>query len=56
LWPTNFENPAPDFSKNRANSRDILGDAHEYLTRHFVTVYLSTFKMCFASRGCHHAG
>jgi type I restriction enzyme M protein len=39
--PTNliaiFENPALDFSKNRADGDDILGDAYEYLMRHFAT-------------------
>jgi len=32
-----FENPALDFSKNRADDDDILGDAYEYLMRHFAT-------------------
>jgi type I restriction enzyme M protein len=32
-----FENPALDFSKNRAQGDDILGDAYEYLMRHFAT-------------------
>ena len=32
-----FENPALDFSKNRAEDDDILGDAYEYLMRHFAT-------------------
>ena len=32
-----FENPALDFSKNRADHDDILGDAYEYLMRHFAT-------------------
>ena len=32
-----FENPALDFSKNRAENDDILGDAYEYLMRHFAT-------------------
>lgn len=32
-----FENPALDFSKNRAAGDDILGDAYEYLMRHFAT-------------------
>src|SRR6266851_8344802 len=40
-WLTNliaiFENPALDFSKNRADGDDILGDAYEYLMRHFAT-------------------
>ena len=31
-----FENPALDFSKNRAEGDDILGDAYEYLIRHFA--------------------
>jgi len=31
-----FENPALDFSKNRADD-DILSDAYEYLMRHFAT-------------------
>ena len=32
-----FENPALDFSANRADGDDILGDAYEYLMRHFAT-------------------
>jgi len=32
-----FEDPALDFSKNRADGDDILGDAYEYLMRHFAT-------------------
>ena len=32
-----FENPAMDFSKNRADGDDLLGDAYEYLMRHFAT-------------------
>ena len=32
-----FENPALDFSKNRAEGDDILGAAYEYLMRHFAT-------------------
>ncbi len=32
-----FENPALDFSKNKADGDDILGDAYEYLMRHFAT-------------------
>ena len=32
-----FENPAFDFSKNRADGDDLLGDAYEYLMRHFAT-------------------
>jgi len=32
-----FENPALDFSKNRAGGDDLLGDAYEYLMRHFAT-------------------
>ncbi len=31
-----FENPALDFTKNRADGDDILGDAYEYLMRHFA--------------------
>src|SRR5260370_35893592 len=31
-----FENKALDFSKNRAAGDDILGDADEYLMRHFA--------------------
>src|SRR6266571_1892383 len=34
-----FENKSLDFSKNRAEGDDILGDAYEYLMRHFATVY-----------------
>lgn len=32
-----FENPALDFGRNRAEGDDILGDAYEYLMRHFAT-------------------
>lgn len=32
-----FEKPELDFSKNRADGDDILGDAYEYLMRHFAT-------------------
>lgn len=31
-----FQNPSLDFSKNRAEHDDILGDAYEYLMRHFA--------------------
>lgn len=34
---TIFENEALDFSSNRAEGDDILGDAYEYLMRHFAT-------------------
>ncbi|HET8932006.1 MAG TPA: class I SAM-dependent DNA methyltransferase [Polyangiales bacterium] len=32
-----FENPALDFRSNRAEGDDLLGDAYEYLMRHFAT-------------------
>jgi type I restriction enzyme M protein len=32
-----FEKPELNFSKNRADQDDILGDAYEYLMRHFAT-------------------
>jgi len=32
-----FQRPELDFSKNRAEHDDILGDAYEYLMRHFAT-------------------
>src|SRR5215475_5936741 len=32
-----FQKPELDFSKNRADHDDILGDAYEYLMRHFAT-------------------
>ena len=32
-----FENPALNFTKNKADGDDILGDAYEYLMRHFAT-------------------
>ena len=32
-----FQNEALDFSKNKAEGDDILGDAYEYLMRHFAT-------------------
>ncbi|MGO6968897.1 N-6 DNA methylase [Rhizobium leguminosarum] len=34
---TIFQNPNLDFSGNRAENDDILGDAYEYLMRHFAT-------------------
>ncbi|ENB9665895.1 N-6 DNA methylase [Pseudomonas putida] len=33
-----FEKPELDFSKNRAENDDILGDAYEYLMRHFASL------------------
>ena len=32
-----FEDPGLNFSKNRVDNDDILGDAYEYLMRHFAT-------------------
>lgn len=32
-----FDNPALDFRRNRAEGDDLLGDAYEYLMRHFAT-------------------
>ncbi len=32
-----FENPSLNFSNNKAGGDDILGDAYEYLMRHFAT-------------------
>jgi len=32
-----FQKPELDFSKNRAENDDILGDAYEFLMRHFAT-------------------
>ncbi|MFP2898592.1 N-6 DNA methylase [Corallococcus sp. 4LFB] len=32
-----FENPALDFRNNRAEGDDLLGDAYEFLMRHFAT-------------------
>ncbi len=32
-----FQNPGLNFSNNRAEGDDILGDAYEYLMRHFAT-------------------
>ncbi|PKO04923.1 MAG: type I restriction-modification system subunit M [Chloroflexi bacterium HGW-Chloroflexi-3] len=32
-----FQNPALDFSKNRAEGDDLLGDAYEYLMKNFAT-------------------
>ena len=32
-----FQNPNLNFAKNRAENDDILGDAYEYLMRHFAT-------------------
>jgi type I restriction enzyme M protein len=32
-----FRDQMPDFSRNRADGDDIIGDAYEYLMRHFAT-------------------
>jgi type I restriction enzyme M protein len=32
-----FDNPSLDFSSNRAEGDDLLGDAYEYLMKHFAT-------------------
>ncbi len=32
-----FRDKMPDFSKNRADGDDIIGDAYEYLMRKFAT-------------------
>jgi type I restriction enzyme M protein len=32
-----FDNPSLDFRSNRADGDDLLGDAYEYLMRHFAT-------------------
>ncbi|MBZ5536968.1 MAG: type I restriction-modification system subunit M [Acidobacteriia bacterium] len=32
-----FDNPSLDFSSNRVEGDDLLGDAYEYLMRHFAT-------------------
>jgi type I restriction enzyme M protein len=32
-----FENPSLDFTRNQAEGDDLLGDAYEYLMRHFAT-------------------
>ena len=32
-----FQKPELDFSQNRADQDDLLGDAYEYLMRHFAT-------------------
>src|SRR5690349_20174213 len=32
-----FDSPALDFRSNRADGDDLLGDAYEYLMRHFAT-------------------
>jgi len=32
-----FENPSLNFTKNRAEGDDLLGDAYEYLMKHFAT-------------------
>jgi len=34
---SNFQNPSLDFSKNRSDGDDLLGDAYEYLMRNFAT-------------------
>src|SRR5256885_9982715 len=37
LFRSIFDNPNLDFSANRAEGDDLLGDAYEYLMRHFAT-------------------
>ena len=36
-WSPSSNTPALDFRKNRAEGDDLLGDAYEYLMRHFAT-------------------
>ena len=51
-----FENPALDFSKNRAEGDDILGDAYEYLMRHFATESGKSKGQFYARRSQPHHG
>ena len=37
IWSRSSITPALDFRKNRAEGDDLLGDAYEYLMRHFAT-------------------
>lgn len=46
-----FENPALDFSKNRAEGDDILGDAYEYLMKLFATESGKSASMEVLQRG-----
>jgi type I restriction enzyme M protein len=39
-----FENPDLDFSKNRAEGDDLLGDAYEYLMKHFAVFVVCAQK------------
>jgi len=53
-----FENPALDFSSNRADGDDLLGDAYEYLMRHFATEWQEQGPVLHPRRSepCHRAG
>lgn len=45
-----FQTEALDFSKNRAEGDDILGDAYEYLMRHFARVRQEQRSILYPSR------
>ena len=50
------EKPELNFSKNRAENDDVLGDAYEYLMRHFATESgKSTFAAAFQSATLMHS-
>ena len=49
-----FQKPELDFSHNRAENDDILGDAYEYLMRHFATESGKSKGVPHAFRGQPH--
>jgi len=46
-----FENESLNFSKNKAEGDDILGDAYEYLMRHFATEWKKQGSILYPCRG-----
>ena len=49
-----FQKPELDFSQNRTENDDILGDAYEYLMRHFATESGKSKGVLHAFRGQPH--
>ncbi len=51
-----FENRALDFSRNRAEGDDILGDAYEYLMRHFAAGSGKSKGQCYTPAEVNQTG
>ena len=51
-----FRDKMPDFSKNRADGDDIIGDAYEYLMRKFATESGKVKHSLYSRRSVAHYG